>query len=673
LRRVIAIDFACLFTFAAVLLAYRPATVTDVTQDSRPGRRKHVLPSLSLRGTRKTRLALATMALALILPATAGAATVGTTTVSDAYQASIYADEAGSSITLAAPGPTPEPPTPAFSWSPANPAGPPTRVDFDASATTCPAAPCTYRWLHAGVEFGTGVKTYFVYQGTGTKTVTLQVTDALFRVASVSRSFSVAEGTPTPTPSPTPTPTPAAPSAAFSWSPANPSAPPTRVDFDASASSCPATPCTYRWLHEDVEFGTGVKTYFVYQATGTKTVTLQVTDALSRVASVTRSFSVAAGTPTPTPTPSPTPAPPSAPTPEPGPVACDASVVSRDSLASMLGTTASSGKTICVTAPLTGSGLSVGTDMPERTRVLAQPADGTVDMVSVNFSGASNITLEGFEFTGNHGVEIGGGSNGIHYVKNRCHDQSTTCVLWGANSNTLIQANRIERILLTSWPTGYGVYTTGTVTNPKVNYNLCDMGNIASGDCFELGKMSGFEFIGNDVKNVKGSSASHADGLMVWDQSKNGVIKDNRFVDISTVLISPDSNDLLIENNLIARAGQRCLDVATNGTSGDVAPLRWTWRNNTVWTCIFEGILQNGSTANRGQQQFHDNIIEDGSTTGVSAASGNVSRTSIGLAGSFVGWTPNWSAGDYVPLSLPFGYESAGYHPVPVGPAACPC
>ena len=34
MRRVIAIAFACLFTFTAVALAYPPAIVTDVTQDS---------------------------------------------------------------------------------------------------------------------------------------------------------------------------------------------------------------------------------------------------------------------------------------------------------------------------------------------------------------------------------------------------------------------------------------------------------------------------------------------------------------------------------------------------------------------------------------------------------------------------------------------------------------
>jgi hypothetical protein len=57
----------------------------------------------------------------------------------------------------------------------------------------------------------------------------------------------------------------------------------------------------------------------------------------------------------------------------------------------------------------------------------------------------------------------------------------------------------------------------------------------------------------------------------------------------------------------------------------------------------------------------------------VSASSGNVSRTSIGLAGSFIGWSANWTTVDYLPTSLPAGYEKAGYHPVPVGPGACGC
>jgi hypothetical protein len=295
-------------------------------------------------------------------------------------------------------------------------------------------------------------------------------------------------------------------------------------------------------------------------------------------------------------------------------------------------------------------------------------------MVGVNFNGASNITLEGFEFTGNRGVEIGGGSSGIHYVRNRCHDQQTTCVLWGTNTGFVMEGSRIERISLSSaWPTGYGIYTQGTVTSPKVNYNTCDMGEIPSGDCFELGSMSNFEFIGNEIKNINGSGGAHADALMVWNKSKNGVIKDNRVSDSTGMLLSPDTDDLRIENNLIVRAENRCIDASPNGTSGQIAPLRWTWRNNTVWNCGYEGITQGGSTTGRGQQQFTGNIIEDGGTTGVSVSSGNVSRTSIGLAGSFVGWVPNWSTADYRPLSLPFDYENAGYRPAPFGPGACPC
>ena len=133
--------------------------------------------------------------------------------------------------------------------------------------------------------------------------------------------------------------------------------------------------------------------------------------------------------------------------------------------------------------------------------------------------------------------------------------------------------------------------------------------------------------------------------------------------------MSPDSSDLTIENNLIARAGQRCLDTAQNGTSGGVLPQRWVWRNNTAWTCYFEAIVSAGG----GSQQFYNNIFEDGGTGGVTASSGNVSSANIGLPSSFTGWSPAWSTTDYQPTNLPAGYGTAGYRTAPVGPGACAC
>ena len=308
---------------------------------------------------------------------------------------------------------------------------------------------------------------------------------------------------------------------------------------------------------------------------GTKTVTLEVTDAQDRTATTVKNVYVTAA-PAPAP-PAPTPAPDS------GAVGCDSSVNTYAGLQAALGSTSSSGRTVCVTASLTGSKITTGTDMSARARVLAPPADGTVDIPSVTFNGASNITIEGFEFTGNRNVDVGGGSAGIHLLKNRCHDQALNCVMLGSSSGTSISGNRIERISYDgAYPHGYGVYGNTATTGLRVNYNLCDMGEIPSGDCFELGRMNDFEVIGNDIRNLNGAGgAAHADAIMVWNNSSNGVIKDNRVTDAASVLLSPDTDDLLIENNLIVRSENRCIDASPNGTSGQIAPLRWTWRNNT--------------------------------------------------------------------------------------------
>ena len=67
-------------------------------------------------------------------------------------------------------------------------------------------------------------------------------------------------------------------------------------------------------------------------------------------------------------------------------VSCDQSVSTRAALASALGNPAgTSGDTVCVTASLTGGPINMNTTMTAQVHVVAQPADQTIDMVSVNF------------------------------------------------------------------------------------------------------------------------------------------------------------------------------------------------------------------------------------------------------------------------------------------------
>jgi hypothetical protein len=92
----------------------------------------------------------------------------------------------------------------------------------------------------------------------------------------------------------------AAPTASFTDSPSAP-VPGSTVQFDASASTCAAAPCTYSWADDPPSggtwpLGTGQTMAFTFQNVGTKYVTLTVTDALSQTATVEHDVVVSAST-----------------------------------------------------------------------------------------------------------------------------------------------------------------------------------------------------------------------------------------------------------------------------------------------------------------------------------------------------------------------------------------
>jgi hypothetical protein len=190
--------------------------------------------------------------------------------------------------------PAPGVPTAAFTFAPAAPTTG-QAVNFDGSGSTCSATPCTYAWTDAadGSSLGTGVKSSYTFKGVGTKQVTLKVTDATSHTATVEHDVKVGAAA-----------TPSAPTAAFTFTPTAPTAG-QAVNFDGSGSTCAATPCTYAWTDaaDGSSLGTGVKSSFTFQGAGTKQVTLKVTDATSRTASVEHDVNVGSGTTT-TPPPS---------------------------------------------------------------------------------------------------------------------------------------------------------------------------------------------------------------------------------------------------------------------------------------------------------------------------------------------------------------------------------
>src|SRR5207249_846928 len=101
--------------------------------------------------------------------------------------------------------------------------------------------------------------------------------------------------TPTPTPTPAPTPTPG-PIASFTYSPANPVTG-QAVSFNASGSSCAASPCAFIWSddYDGSILGGGVTMSFTFHDVGTKYARLTITDGLGRQATVEHNVVVGAG------------------------------------------------------------------------------------------------------------------------------------------------------------------------------------------------------------------------------------------------------------------------------------------------------------------------------------------------------------------------------------------
>ena len=90
------------------------------------------------------------------------------------------------------------------------------------------------------------------------------------------------------------------PTASFTYSPKSPVTGQT-VHFDASASECYATPCTYTWADDPPSggswpFGSGQALDFTFQQAATKYITLTVTDAANQTATIEHDVVVAAGT-----------------------------------------------------------------------------------------------------------------------------------------------------------------------------------------------------------------------------------------------------------------------------------------------------------------------------------------------------------------------------------------
>ena len=158
-------------------------------------------------------------------------------------------------------------------------------VVFDASASAPANGITEYRWNFGDGETKTGRSVVHDFALAGTYGVTLTISDAYGRSASVTQPITIGAG--------------AEPTAAFVSSPSAP-LPGQPVNFNASASrpSPGRSLVSYQWDFGDGTTGTGVTVSHVYAVAGSYTVTLVVTDDVGHVGSVSQGVTLTTGAPT---------------------------------------------------------------------------------------------------------------------------------------------------------------------------------------------------------------------------------------------------------------------------------------------------------------------------------------------------------------------------------------
>jgi hypothetical protein len=519
------------------------------------------------------------------------------------------------------------PTTAAFTFSPLAPrTGQP--VHFDGSGSNCLQTPCTYTWTDqppgGGVwPLGTGKTLDFTFHYVGTKYVNLTVRDARGRTAGVEHDVIVSAAPP---PDDTPPPTPPAPTAAFSYSPQSPTTG-QEVTFDASISTCNATPCSYAWEDDGPDgaggtqwpLGSGQKLKFTFSGEGTKYARLTVTDALGRKDTVEHDVTVGS---------TPPPPPPAAqcadgkdndndgkvdmadpgcssssdndetdPAPSPPPSGdCDLHATTSN-FSSVFAS--GDGKTICLASGNYGA-FNGGIKSAMTT---IRPEDGATVTMALHFDPAANITVDGVKIATDPATGLGAFLNQSRThditVRNSVFDQKQAVMRTDSlpsNANILFDHNVHSNFVACSSCYEGRVEVVGV---PRGSDGI----TIQNSE-FYGGNSDGIQNGGNgtrilnnefhDIKQIDGPQGVHADSIQLVDFG-NTVVRGNYFHDVSIGIMAADGADHeTIENNVFKVNGSPYA-VTVESDNGSVI------RHNTLWggaTCAFNiqcGVLYVGN------------------------------------------------------------------------------
>jgi Right handed beta helix region len=236
----------------------------------------------------------------------------------------------------------------------------------------------------------------------------------------------------------------------------------------------------------------------------------------------------------------------------------------------------------------------------------------------VGLHNVRGVRLEGFRVTGTIANDQEP-MRDVAFVRNDIGGSAATAFQFGCGmENVLMARNRIHDIAFNGeWGSGYGMYVWGDCPKPglRVRYNTFER---IQADGMELGAITGFRIVGNDIRQIKWHGPAdmdpHADALMIWADSSHGLVKDNRITDGNGLLFS-GLTDVRIENNLIAHIDNWCFQ------SGDA--VRNTYVNNTVYDCGYDyngGGIGGGSGSTLDGERANGNILRRNLITSLAAA-----------------------------------------------------
>ena len=358
---------------------------------------------------------------------------------------------------------------------------------------------------------------------------------------------------------------------------------------------------------------------------------------------------------------------------------CNSIIQSATALVSAASGSANDGKVICVRAGNYG-GITLSGRHAAKVTLKSYPGETAV-LGQVDLKGVSNLRLEGFDMKG---VDTNSSSaSGIEIVNNSIHD----CVcfglrLWGGDSNILFEGNVVKNIAHNGeWWSGWGINATGGnggIRGLRIRYNTFDS---TAQDAAEIGETYDSELVGNVFRNIKpppGSDA-HTDSFMLWANSRNWLVKDNRFEDGRGLLISGTS-DVRFENNLVVRMENWCWQNGPSGSSPK-ASVRTTWVRNTVYDCGSDwngggfgggyGFNANGDVSGSEGNRLERNVLTSFSSSAAAQFAYqdyNVIVQGPRRGAHDIGTVPQFRDRiDYLPTNLPF---EAGYRKAPAGAGA---